>query len=57
MPVQGYLRVPIDLFQLNPILFSARAKRHTLAFIRDPDGVWIELMGKKARSKNIRLKN
>ena len=24
---------------------------YTLAFVRDPDGVWIELIGKKAKSK------
>ncbi len=25
---------------------------YTLAFVRDPDGVWIELIGKKVRAKN-----
>jgi len=27
---------------------------YTLAFVRDPDGVWIELIGKKVKSKPAR---
>jgi catechol 2,3-dioxygenase-like lactoylglutathione lyase family enzyme len=27
---------------------------YTLAFVRDPDGVWIELIGKKAKSKSTK---